>query len=74
MYQTHFNHVCRQSTKLKIMIISINTNVLIKFEASKMTCWIQDQKPMKCVHLLILTCTKHTSTTSPVHETQDYDY
>ena len=43
----------------------------------------ESQKPMKCVHLavnvcicemLFLTCTEHTSTTSPVTEAQDYDY
>ena len=43
----------------------------------------ESQKPMKCVHLavnvricemLFLTCTEHTSTTSPVSEALDYDY
>ena len=46
-------------------------------------CRTESQKPMKCVHLavnvcicemLFLTCTEHTSTTSPVSEALDYDY
>ena len=46
-------------------------------------CRIESQKAMKCVpfalnvrlcEMLFLTCTEHTSTTSPVNETQDYDY
>ena len=44
---------------------------------------IESQKAMKCVpfalnvclcEMLFLTCTEHTSTISPVNETQDYDY
>ena len=46
-------------------------------------CRIESQKAMKhvlfavnvCIcEMLFLTCTEHTSTTSPVNETQDYDY
>ena len=46
-------------------------------------CRIEIQKAMKrvlfavnvCIcEMLFLTCTEHTSTTSPVNETQDYDY
>ena len=45
-------------------------------------CRIESQKAMKCVfalnvrlcEMLFLTCTEHTSTTSPVNESQDYDY
>ena len=46
-------------------------------------CRIESQKYMKCVpfvinicicEMLMLTCTEHTSTTSPVNEAQDYDY
>ena len=80
------NHVqntpqpCRQSTKLTI---SIKTKVLIKFEASEMMCVELRGKNLRNVyHLpnmhvkfnLILTCTEYTSTTSPVNETQEYEY
>ena len=46
-------------------------------------CRIESQKDMKCVpfdvnvcicEMLFLTCTEHTSTMSPVSETQDYGY
>ena len=46
-------------------------------------CIIESQKAMKCVpfavnvclcEMLFLTCTEHTSTMSPVNETQGYDY
>ena len=46
-------------------------------------CIIESQKDMKCVQFtvnvclcesLFLTCTEHTSTTSPVNEAQKYDY
>ena len=48
-------------------------------------CRIESQKAMKCVQfavnaciciceMLFLTCTEHTSTMSPVSETQDYGY
>ena len=45
-------------------------------------CRIESQKDIKCVpfainiciyEMLMLTCTEHTSTTSPVNEAQDYD-
>ena len=41
-------------------------------------CGIEGQKPVKCglwrtCEKLVLTCMKHTPTTSPVNETQDYD-
>ena len=71
---------CRQSTKLRIMIGSIKTKVVVKFEASDTmyVCWIKSLKATKCVHIwrtcilyeiLILTCTEHTPTMSPVYET-----
>ena len=72
-----------QLVKRRIMTISIKLKVLIKFGASEMMCIIESQKAMKCVpfalnvclcEMLFLTCTEHTSTTSPVNETQDYDY
>ena len=60
------------------MTISIKINVLIKFGASDMICVeLRAQKVMKCVlfainvclcEMLFLTCTEHTSTTSPVNE------
>ena len=46
-------------------------------------CRIESLKAMKCVFftvnvctcdMLLLTCTEHTSTMSPVSESQDYDY
>ena len=45
-------------------------------------CRVKSQNAMKCVlfavnvclcEMLFLTCTKHTSTTSPVNQTQEYD-
>ena len=46
-------------------------------------CRIESQRAMKCepfaikvciCEMLFLTCTEHTSTMSPVNESQDYDY
>ena len=75
----------RHLMKLRIMTVSITLKVLIEFGASEMiaTCRIKSQKAMKCVpfavnvslcEMLFLTCTEHTSTMSPVNETQGYDY
>ena len=82
MYRTYFNHVDRQATKLNNMTISIKTKVVFKFEASQMMCvelrakklWNVCTLPYGTCEKLILTCTEHTSTTSPVNETQEYDY
>ena len=70
--------------KLTIMTINIKLKVLIKFGVSDMMYEIESQKATKYVpfdvnvsiicEMLFLACTKHTSTTLPVNETQDYDY
>ena len=65
------------------MTISIKTKVVFKFEASQMMCVELRAKKLWNVYTLpymwkliklILTCTEHTSTTSSVNETQEYDY
>ncbi len=71
--------------KLTIMTIKFKLKVLIKFGVSEMMCEIESQKATKYVpfdvnvsiilcEMLFLACTKHTSTTLPVNETQYYDY
>ena len=67
------------------MTISIKIKVVFKFEASQMMCVELRAKklwnvyniytlPYSTCEKLILTCTQHTSTTSPVNKTQEYDY
>ena len=75
---------CRQSTKLRIMISSVQAKVVVKFEASEMMCTESRAKKLWKVYTLpytedicvslILTCGEHTSNMSPVHETYNYDY
>ena len=68
---------CCQSTKLKIMTISIMIKVLIKFRASETVCVdFRGQKAMKRVPFTICTCQKlvhlhtYTSTMSPINKAQ----
>ena len=70
----------RQSMKLRIMIQVKGADQIWSIRDDM--CRTESQKAMKCVpfvinvctcEMLILTCTEHTSTTSPVNKTQDYD-
>ena len=81
------SHTCTEHTstmspelmKLRIITISIKTKVLVKFGTSEMMCVELRAKMctvcsnMHICEMLFLTCTEHTSTMSPVSETQDYD-
>ena len=77
---THTPPPCHQSTKLRILTISIKTKVLTKFGGSEMICVELRPRKLRCVYTLpytretlMLTCTEHTSNMSPVNETQNYD-
>ncbi len=63
-----------------LMLIVNNVQNTLQIEVD--LCRIESQKTMRCVpfavnicirEMLFLTCTEHTSTMSPVNETQDYD-
>ena len=78
-----------QSTKLRIVTVAIQLKVLTMFEAQEMSYVdVKELKTYECVHFATLcytcmykrvkssfshACTLHTSTKSPVNQTQDYD-
>ena len=82
MYMWNAPQPCHYSTKLRVMTISIQTNVVNKFEGSQMMCEeLRVKKLGKLVYTLPYTCeklivthTEHNSTMSPLNKTQNYDY
>ena len=81
----NFTHIISEALNLisifNLMLIVNNVQNTLQIEVD--VCRIESLKTMGCVpfavnvcirEMLFLTCTEHTSTMSPVSETQDYGY
>ena len=78
-YTEHTSTMSPELMKLRVMTISTKTKVPIIFGTSAMCVELRAKKcalssNVCTCEMLILTCTEHTSTLSPVNEAQDYDY